>query len=130
MDSDVKEVLSAFVDGETVDIAELTSALAEPGAREALVDFVRLRLAFSDESRPSATFARQMRQRLGGETVPRMVRPLRLAAAAVIAVLALFGAFGLGRRLRLDQEEPPEPTRIIRFEPGIDWKSVPLGGPS
>ena len=57
MDSDVKEVLSAFVDGERVEPAELASALGEPGAREALIDFVRLRAALAMFGRLLSAFA-------------------------------------------------------------------------
>src|SRR5262249_26090184 len=46
------EVLSTFIDGETVDPGRLERALAQPGALEALVEFARLRAGIaSDTSR-------------------------------------------------------------------------------
>jgi hypothetical protein len=123
---DASEVLSAFVDGEAVDGGALAAALAEPGARETLIDFVRLRAAVTNDSRPSEAFVRGMRKRLGGGMGRRAPRLLRLAAAAVITALATFGAFDLARGFRPGPrpDEPPVATRVIRFEPGVDWKPV------
>lgn len=123
---DAKEVLSAFVDGERVDPGELASALGAPGARETLTDFVLLRAAFADESRPSMAFAERMRERLGGRRVLSWVRPLRFVAAAAVLALAAVGVLDLGRRLRPEPpaDEPPRVTRVIRYEPGVDWMPV------
>jgi len=125
MDTDVKEVLSAFVDGERVEPVELASALGEPGAREALIDFVRLRAALADESGPSEGFAQEMRKQLDGRRSRRLPRLAWLAAAAVF-VLATLGALDLGRRLGSEgqTDQPPAVTRVIRYEPGVDWMPV------
>ena len=123
---DANEVLSAFVDGERVEPAELASALGEPGAREALIDFVRLRAALADDSRPSQAFVERMQERLGGRRAPLRARPLRLVAAAAVLALAAVGALDLGRRLRPTRpaDEPPPVSRVIRYEPGVDWLPV------
>ena len=123
METDAREILSAFVDGETVDAVALASALAEPGAHEMLVDFARLRAALADEPEPPAALVETMRSRLPSR--PRafaIVRSLRITAAAAVIVLALLGAIDLRRMMQPEREEqPPPPTRVIRFEPGIDW---------
>jgi len=123
MTADTKEVLSAFIDGEPVDAATLAAALGEPGAREMLIDFVRLRAALSHEPEPPADWVETMRQRLAPR--PRtfvLARSLRLLAAAAVLVLAVLGAIDLRRMVGPERpEEPPRPTRVIRFEPGIDW---------
>jgi len=121
---DANEVLSAFVDGEPVGAAELAAALGEPGAREAMIDFIRLRAALAADAGPSEVFVHRMRKRLAGaRRVPLL---LRLAAAVVVAVLATVGAFDLVRGFRPGPrtDEPPVATRVIRFEPGVDWKPV------
>lgn len=122
------EILSAFVDGEPVEPGELAAALAEPGARETLIDFVRLRVAVAADGKPSETFTRRMRERLARGPGRRAARLLRLAAALAVATLATVGAYDLVRGARPEQrpDEPPTATRVIRFEPGIDWK--PLEG--
>ena len=120
---EASEVLSAFLDGEAVDAAALAAALAEPGARETLIDFVRLRAAVADDDdRPSDAFVQRMRRRLGGAIGRRVPGLLRLVAVLAIAALATVGAYDLLRGARTDQ--PPTPTRVIRFEPGVDWKPV------
>jgi len=122
----VTETLSAFIDGEVVDTDELASALAEPGAREALVDFVLLRQELREGGDPPADFVRRTRDRLRGATSPPWAQAIRWAAAAVIATLALLGALDLGG-LALSQrvaDRPPDTTRELRFEPGVDWQAV------
>jgi negative regulator of sigma E activity len=123
METDSREILSAFVDGERVDAVALASALAEPGAHEILVDFARLRAALADEPEPPAALVETMRRRLRPR--PRafaLARSLRLTATAAVLLLALLGAIDLRRMMRPEgSEEPPPPTRVIRFEPGIDW---------
>jgi negative regulator of sigma E activity len=121
MESEVSEVLSAFLDGEAFEPSELAAALAEPGARDALVDFVLLRRALDDGGEPSAAFVDSMRARL--RWGPRR-RGLQLMAAAAVIVLAVLGALNLGGIARPVQEgeAPPEPVRELHFEPGVDWQ--------
>jgi hypothetical protein len=63
-----------------------------------------------------------MRQMLDGRPA-RRGRPLRLLAAAAVFLLAALGGADLGRRLvpQRRPDEPPPVTRVIRFEPGVDW---------
>jgi hypothetical protein len=123
METESREVLSAFIDGEPVDAAALAAALVEPGARDMLVDFVRLRAEFAAEPEPPAAFVETMRRRLRPRPGAFVIgRSLRLVGAAAVFVLALLGAIDLRRMIRPDRsEEPPSPTRVIRFEPGVDW---------
>jgi hypothetical protein len=119
------EILSAFVDGETVDADALAAALSAPGGRETLIDFVRLREAVDEDERPSEPFVRRMRKRLAGARWDTG-RAVRFAAAAAIAALAVVGAADLirGTRARPSADEPPPVARVIRFEPGVDWYPV------
>jgi hypothetical protein len=123
METDAKEILSAFIDGEPVDAAALASALGEPGAREVLVDFVLLRAALADEAEPPAALVEKIRGRLRPRSWDFPIRrSLRLVAAAAVLVLALLGALDLPKMIRpVSSDEPPTPTRVIRFEPGVDW---------
>jgi hypothetical protein len=44
------------------------------------------------------------------------------SAAAVVLGLAAFGAMSLGGRLQDGAtEQPPRATRVLQFEPGVDW---------
>jgi len=122
METDVKEILSAFVDGEAVEASELAAALEAPGAREALLDFVRLRALLEDGAEPSAGFVARMRAELARPVLARVPRVVRLAAAAAVLALAAVGALDLGRRvLPQPTDEPPQATRVIHFQPGVDW---------
>jgi hypothetical protein len=112
------EVLSAFVDGEPVDPSLLSAALDDPEARAALVDFVRFRAAARADTEALPPALERLRQR----TPPH--RSLRWTAAE--AVLVLMFVAGLltpqpWRRSQADSDTPPQPTRIERFEPGVDW---------
>jgi hypothetical protein len=118
-------VLSALVDGEEVsDLALLAEALSAAEGREALLDFVRLRATVrDDQTRPGPAFYEKVRPVLGapgGWSAPRLLRRI---AAAVVFVLATAGLVDLGLRLRGEKpaEQPPRATRVLRFEPGVDW---------
>ena len=123
---DSSEVLSAFVDGEPVDAEALVAALGQPGSRETLIDFVRLRTELADDERPSGAFVMRMRKQLGGIRRDGISRLLRIAAAIVVGALATIGALDLVRASRPVQrpDDPPVVTRVIRFEPGVDWKPI------
>jgi negative regulator of sigma E activity len=114
MESEVMEVLSAFVDGERVEPEALTEALLAPGAREALVDFIHLRGCLASAPEPSAGFVRRVRGRLQRSRLPRV---FRYAAAAAVLALAALGAVDLGHRILPERSvEPPTPTRIVEVE--------------
>jgi cytochrome c-type biogenesis protein CcmH/NrfG len=117
-------VLSALIDGEEVtDLALLAEALDDPAGREALVEFARLRSTVrADGSQPSPAFYREALQAREPSKVWSPPRALRRLAAAVVLILASGGLVDLGLYLRgRGPEQPPHPTRVFRFEPGVDW---------
>jgi hypothetical protein len=125
MSPDPLEILSALLDGEPVAPDVLAAALLAPGAREALVDFARLRAELgTDDSRPSPALHHAMDKALGprrGHSRP-VWRLLQSAAAIVVLALAALGAMSLRTRFYgRGPEEPPRATRVIQFTPGVDW---------
>ena len=112
------EVLSAFCDGAVVDPDLLASALDDPRARAALVDFARLRAAVTSSQPLPASLARLR---------PAVVRRPQLwaaiaGAAAMLVLVAL--SFALLPRTWFSRgmsDAPPAPTRVVRYEPGVDW---------
>ena len=112
------EILSAFVDGESIDVAALAEALEDAGARAALVDFVRMREATRDVTALPATL-HHLRE-------PR-VYPGAIRWTAAAAVLLLVFVAGLlvplpGRGDASDRGDiPPAPVRLEQFVPGVDW---------
>ncbi len=113
------ETLSAFVDGEPVDLERLSAALEDADARRALVDFVRLRELARSDTAPLPPSLGQLRKTSAKGHL------LRLAAAA--AVLLLVFIAGLLTPVPWDDggssgvQPPPQPVRVERFEPGVDW---------
>lgn len=119
------EVLSALLDGDAVDIARLETALEDAEGRRAFVDFVRLRQTAATEN---ATPRREFYERVSGElTLKRRTKarglPFPLAAAAILVAMLLGSILGLNF-IRHDRapSAPPEPVRVLRFEPGVDWQ--------
>ena len=122
------EVLSAFVDGEEIDLTRLEMALESARGRQILIDCVRLRqTARGGQEVPSAAFYERARKQFGSR--PRIVRnavPLPIAVAAMF-VAAVVGSL-FGTTFRTDQRQlsiPPTAARVLTFEPGIDWQSQP-----
>jgi hypothetical protein len=118
------EVLSAVLDGDPVDIATLEAALADTEGRQVFVDFVRVRqTAASDNATPRREFSERALEQL---TVSRRIRarglPYPLAAAAVILAMLLGSLVNLDSIRQERPAAPPEPARVLRFEPGVDWK--------
>jgi hypothetical protein len=125
MTDEPMEALSALVDGEAKDAGAVAAALALPGSRETIVDFVRLRAEIgADESLPSARLYAEMEEALGRRGPAHRSAPRRLlsalAAAAVLALAAL-GAASLSQRLHPPADQPPRATRVLQFTPGVDW---------
>jgi hypothetical protein len=116
------EILSAFCDGEAVDPDLFAAALADPRGRDALVDFARLRAAVTS-SHPLPASLAQLR--------PAAHRRLQLwaamsGAAAMLVLIAI--TFALLPRTWITRDSgdtPPSPTRVVRYEPGVDWFSAP-----
>jgi hypothetical protein len=115
------EVMSALLDGDHIDIEQLEAALEKPAARRALVDFVRLREA-SRAERPTprrefyehSRLRRVTRQKTAGV-------PLPYAAAVVLLAMLLGSFFNLSSLRNRAPAAPPEATRVLTFEPGVDW---------
>ena len=108
------EVLSALLDNEPFDPAELSDALSDPAGRALLIDLVMLRrIVQPGDPVPAAPTAK---------TVSRY--SWRVAAAAAALVLSVAGGYFAGeRRAATVSSEAPAPTRIVEAEP-----FVPTGG--
>jgi hypothetical protein len=107
-------VLSALVDRESVDPDAVATALDGEEGRRVLVDIVRLRrlVASEIESELPVTVA---------PVAPRRGTSLwRLAAAALLPLVLGLGG-GYWWRVRAESQ-PPTPTRVVQFVPGVDWK--------
>jgi hypothetical protein len=119
MTSDTREVLSALIDREPVDPDLLARVLEEPDARALLIDFVRLRASLIEEGEEAREAMRPP-----GPTVARRFsrwRWMRVAAAAALSAAMLSGGVWVGTRLA--EERPPTPSRVIEFQPGVDWQT-------
>ena len=119
------EVLSAVLDGDAVEIGQLETALEDPEGRRIFVDFVKLRQTAANDA---AAPPREFYDRVLGDlklNKPAKARgvPFPLAAAAVLVAM-LFGSMLDLNFIRQDRAAagPPEPTRVLRFEPGVDWQ--------
>jgi hypothetical protein len=122
------DVISAFLDNEPFDARELKDALAMQEGRDLLVDLIALR---------------EIVQPTGQQVVVQTGRPLwMLASAAAAAVLlALFSGYQFGRNEEaIEPLTPgesitvttaaPEPTTVLKFEPGVNWSETPRDGGS
>jgi hypothetical protein len=110
---DSHDVISAFLDDEPFDAAELAAALADPAGRTLLIDLIALRHIVQPEETAAPARA----------TTGSRWRPL-LATAAMLVALA--GGYVLGdRRSAADQSEPPAPTRVVQE---TAWQILPAGG--
>lgn len=109
MTPDPREVLSALLDREAVDADALALVLEEAAHRRLLIDFVRLRAALYEPAVdvPPVT-----------SPPPARRRPWRTAAAALVlaGMSGTAGAWFAGTVVRGD-DDPPEPTRVVRLEP-------------
>ena len=106
-------VISAFLDDEPFEAAELAEALADPAGRTLLIDLVALRNIVQPDEAAAPTAA----------TFRSRWRPL-VATAAMLVALA--GGYFLGdRRSAVDQSEPPAPTRVVQE---TAWQILPAGG--
>lgn len=107
------EVISAFLDDEPFEPQALADALAEPGGRELLIDFVLLR--YVAESEESANV-------VAPGPAHRPKRPIYLVAAAAVMV-ALLGGYQLGQRRSTDDAlRAPAATRVVQSEKA--WQEV------
>ena len=121
---DSQAIVEAFADGEPVDRAALSAALADPAAREHLLDVLILRDAIG-----SMTTPRWQRSQ------PRKSRRPWLAAAAAV-LLSVIGGYYAGHQgivagpahttveTSIDlsiSPAAPAPTRVVTLQPGVNW---------
>ena len=107
-------VISAFLDDEPFDAAELAAALTEPEGRALLIDLVALRHLVQPDEMVEIAAVRPRRSPW---------RPL-LATAAMLVALA--GGYLIGdRRGTVDVDAPPAPTRVVQE---TVWQTLPPGG--
>jgi hypothetical protein len=121
--------IDALLDGELVDKEALRVALDEADARNYLVEALLLRQLAHDAG-PS-------RFVVPARPPGSVARSVRWLAASVILIASAAGgyAYGLGSNpptpsssveVMLDNTPAvaaPQPTRTIRFEPGVNWTS-------
>jgi hypothetical protein len=120
-------VVEAFLDGERVDPEALKRALAEPHARDHLVELLALReTVWSMTPSTWAPIAR-----------PGRARARWLAAAAAVVVSLTAGYLAGQQRVAPattslspsveavihvpDSPAAPAPTRVISLQPGVNW---------
>ncbi len=114
-------VLSALCDGEVVEPAALAAALEDPAARQALVDFARLRQAVALDRSPLPGSLRTLR----GHRPWLLRASVPLPAVAALVLVALLAALSIARPGDPRQPEaPPTPSRVISYVPGVDWHTV------
>lgn len=111
------EVVSAFLDGEPVNPDALATALDDGATRRMLVDFVRIREASRHVDAPLPASLATLRR------APLWRRAVPLPAVAALVLLVLLASWFVPRATRVDgPPDPPEPTRTVTFEPGVDWQ--------
>jgi hypothetical protein len=110
--SDTHAAISAFLDDEAFDAAELAAALSDPEGRALLIDLVALRHIVQPDEPVAAAPGFRTRW-----------RPL-LATAAMLVALAGGYVIG-GRRSAAESSEPPAPTRVVQE---TAWQILPAGG--
>jgi hypothetical protein len=120
--------LSAFLDGEAVDTANVLAALETDEGRRELADFVRLRLLVSaGEEKPRPEFYARM------AALTRSPRPVAIsrrrwplvAAVAASLVLGFWSGSAITSRTSEEPTSPPNAARVLAFQPGVDWQQTP-----
>ena len=112
--NDRHTVISALLDDEPFDAAELGAALSDPDGRALLIDLVALRHIAQPDDMIGAAEIRTRGSRW---------RPL-LATAAMLVALA--GGYLIGERQgATDTVSAPAPTRVVEANA---WQPVPPGG--
>jgi hypothetical protein len=135
--AEAHSVIAAFVDGERVAPDALAQALADQAGRDYLIDLLVLRRLVQTAGPEMEIETPRLAPLARGRS-----RWLGIAAALVASVL---GGYVAGRRTAPVVDVPavaavvekspqparpetaPQPTRVIRLEPGVDWKEN-IGG--
>jgi hypothetical protein len=122
MNESWEEMLSRFVDGDSVDPDRLADALGSPEGRDALVDYAQLRTSVRVSlAEPAPAFYTAWRRdcaerpRLAGRSLPYRV------AAVLIGAAALAG-YGVDVWRQRPADAPPRVDRVLRFEP-TEWRT-------
>ena len=119
------DVISAFLDNEPFDAQELSASLATHEGRDLLIDLIALR-AVVQPVEPS---------RVAGSGR----RPIWMIASAAAVLLALVSGYQFGRTAGSAAAPAPggtvsvaapEPTTVLKFEPGVNWSESPRSGGS
>ena len=114
---DTYEVISAFIDDEPFDPADLAAALADPGGRQLLLELVALRTLVRDEP-----IAAPLRDRAP------VSRP-KWIAIGFLAASVLFGASAawlLPPLLRQQSADaPPKPAHVVTFDTSVASSDAP-----
>ncbi len=94
----------------------LALALDDPAGRAQLVDFVRVRVRVGHElvGRSCAPAPALGRRRLHERTW--------IVRAALVLLPLVLGAAGGAWWVERRESQPPTPTRVVQFVPGVDWK--------
>jgi len=134
------EVIDAFVDGERVDPQELERALSERQGRDYMIAAWLLRESVQDEI---------ALEPIAAMPAPSARRWVSRVMVAAVAAFCLASGYLVGHRMAgPGTPEPgaspsvtntiapapkttpmaPAPTRVIRLQPGVDWKEGTGGG--
>jgi len=120
--------VDALLDGEPVDCDALRSALEHAEARDYLIEALMLRQMTRDMG--PAHFS------IPGTPRSPLVRRMRWLAAGLIVAVSAGAGYAFGKNSGTGATPPsflevvlesrpapaaPEPTRTIRFEPGVNW---------
>lgn len=114
---DTYDVISAFIDDEPFDPADLAATLADPGGRQMLLELVALRTLVRDE--PIAAPAHD-------------AAPVSRPAWIAVGFLAASVLFGAGAALLLPTllrqpraDVPPTPDHVVTFDTSSAGSDVP-----
>jgi len=115
------QIISAFVDNEPVDPDGLAAVLEDPASRAMLIDFVRLRQEVAGPDVPLPRSLARLRSRQAVARLPIV----RWSAAAALLVLVFLAGWMSPRPLLSSDDTavsaPPQPARVEKFVPGVDW---------
>ena len=98
----IESTIDAFLDGETVGPAALDAALAAAEGRAYLIDALAMRQLLSDQPKAVAP-VRRRGALLSYARAAGVVQPLVVPTSSAQSVA------------------PPEPTRVIELEAGVNW---------
>ena len=114
--------------GRDADHVAFVEALRQPEALDHLRDSVELRVGVRElQDRPSEAFYHAVGRasRDAGSTGAWWRRKVSIPAPALVAVAASLAALllwiGPFGRTAEPTHRPPEPDRVVHFEPGVDW---------